>query len=355
MDIDPFVFAAFGPPPRDIDLSANSEAKNAGVVLTLLCISALFLAGRIAMRTMQVYGLSVDDYAILVSFLFVTLTAAMVVTGGYSGVGKHVWALTINQLEEVIKLTYVYSFMFVGAVFTTKVSILLFYRRIFSRGGLHFQVAFWFGAILVGAYPIIFVFTMGFCCTPVSHYWTRVKGTEGKCIDVGHFFVILAIINLITNVIVLVIPVPEVLKLQMSRGKKAAVFGILALGGLVCIASAVRIHYLNVFSTAVDTTWHMGPVAIWSSVEPSMGIVSACLPSFKSLLRHLRGKSVARASTQVSNSGGRGNNKPKFDDEIALRSQIVGGEGSMRSTQGSEADRHIFVKTSVEQTFHEMP
>lgn len=121
MDIDPFVFAAFGPPPRDIDLSANSEAKNAGVVLTLLCISALFLAGRIAMRTMQVYGLSVDDYAILVSFLFVTLTAAMVVVGkspdqgsrvkltsigGYSGVGKHVWALTINQLEEVIKVCW---------------------------------------------------------------------------------------------------------------------------------------------------------------------------------------------------------------------------------------------------------
>lgn len=88
MDIDPFVFAAFGPPPRDIDLSANSEAKNAGVVLTLLCISALFLAGRIAMRTMQVYGLSVDDYAILVSFLFVTLTAAMVVVGKSSDQGK---------------------------------------------------------------------------------------------------------------------------------------------------------------------------------------------------------------------------------------------------------------------------
>jgi hypothetical protein len=57
-------------------------------------------------------------------------------------------------------------------------------------------------------------------------------GSEGSCIDVGQFFVALAIINLITNVIVLLIPVPEVIKLQMSREKKAAVFGILALGGL---------------------------------------------------------------------------------------------------------------------------
>lgn len=58
------------------------------------------------------------------------------------------------------------------------------------------------------------------------------KGTSGTCIDVGQFYVILSIINLLTSVIVLLIPVPEVIKLQMSRGKKAAVFGILALGGL---------------------------------------------------------------------------------------------------------------------------
>lgn len=57
-------------------------------------------------------------------------------------------------------------------------------------------------------------------------------GSEGKCIDVGQFFVALAIVNLITNIIVLLIPVPEVIKLQMSREKKAAVFIILGLGGL---------------------------------------------------------------------------------------------------------------------------
>lgn len=73
---------------------------------------------------------------------------------------------------------------------------------------------------------------MGFACQPLSHFWTRMKGTNGTCIDVGQFYVILSIINLLTSVIVLLIPVPEVIKLQMSRGKKAAVFGILALGGL---------------------------------------------------------------------------------------------------------------------------
>ena len=74
--------------------------------------------------------------------------------------------------------------------------------------------------------------TMGFCCSPLPHYWTQYKGTEGTCIDVGRFFVILAVINLITDVILLAIPVPNILKLQMSKNKKIAVCVILALGGL---------------------------------------------------------------------------------------------------------------------------
>ncbi|KAF5967676.1 integral membrane protein [Fusarium coicis] len=267
MEVDPLVVAIFGPPPEGIDLSANSEAKNAAVVLTLLLISALFLAGRIVIRTQQVYGLSLDDYAIIVSWVFVAATAAMVVVVGQAG-----------------------------------------------------------------------------------------AGTEGTCIDVGQFFVILAIINLFTNVIVLLIPVPEVLKLQMSKEKKGAVFGILALGGLVCIASAVRVYYLDVFAKAADNTWAMGTVAIWSSVEPSMGIVSACLPSFKSFLRYLRlkGGSKSRSSFPTISNGVKGN-RLRFDDEIALRSQIVGGEESMHSGQGSEAGRQIYVKTDVEQVITEIP
>ncbi|KAL6916666.1 hypothetical protein FSHL1_008114 [Fusarium sambucinum] len=354
MEIDPFVIAAFGPPPDGIDLSANNEAKNTGVVLLLLIISAVFLAGRIALRTKQTYGLSADDYAIIVSFLFVLAVAIMVVVAGHDGVGQHVWALTITQLSEVVKLSYVYSFLFASAVFTTKVSILLFYQRIFTRSSLSFRIAFWFGTILVMSYPIIFIFTMSFCCTPISHYWTQFMGSQGSCIDVGQFFVALAIVNLITNVVVLLIPVPEVLKLQMSREKKAGVFGILALGGLVCIASAVRIHYLSIFAREIDTTWHMGPVAIWSSFEPSIGIVSACLPSFKSLLRYLRGKNSKKSSFITPPDWAMGN-KSRSDDEIALRSQVVGGQGSVRSAQGSDADKHIHVKTDVEQTFHEVP
>lgn len=37
---------------------------------------------------------------------------------------------------------------------------------------------------------------------------------------------------------------------------------------------------------SVDITWIMGDVFIWSSVEPSIGILCACLPNLKPLLRY---------------------------------------------------------------------
>jgi hypothetical protein len=81
MEIDPMVLVAFGPPPGGINLGDDSKVKNTVVVLSLLSLSAVFLAGRIAIRTKQVYGLSLDDYAILVSWVFVAATGAMVVVG----------------------------------------------------------------------------------------------------------------------------------------------------------------------------------------------------------------------------------------------------------------------------------
>ncbi|KAF4977817.1 hypothetical protein FZEAL_5724 [Fusarium zealandicum] len=365
MDLDPFVISAFGPPPKGMDLAETQRIKAFTIVFVLLIVSALSVAGRLISRIKFGPGLSRDDYAVFAAWMFVAVTAAMVVAVAAAGAGKHVWALRHENLVDTAKLLYIYIFPYALAVVLTKTSILLFYWRVFmGTTALSFRLTFWFSAFLVGSYPIYFLFTMVFCCQPVSYYWTRFAGTEGTCIDVSQFFVILAIINLVTDVILLALPIPEILKLQMSRENKLAICGIVALGGLltmfplfsVCIASAVRLHYLIIFESSVDTTWHMGDVAIWSSAEPSVGIISVCLPSFKPFLMHLYGKNTASRGS-IGNQAGYAlasnstrSRRNRLDDEIALRSYIVGGEGSLHSASESENRKHIRVRTEVQQT-----
>lgn len=77
----------------------------------------------------------------------------------------------------------------------------------------------------------------------------------------------------------------------------------------VCIASIVRIYYMTFLSDSVDITWIMGDVFIWSSVEPCIGILCACLPTMKPLLRYTRSHfSNFSSGRQTDNSQGPGQN-----------------------------------------------
>lgn len=76
--------------------------------------------------------------------------------------------------------------------------------------------------------------------------------------------------------------------------------------GSVCVASIVCIYFMTLLSRSLDITWIMGDVFIWSSVEPCIGIVCACLPTLqpllKSALKHILGSSLVAGKFGASSS-----------------------------------------------------
>lgn len=78
---------------------------------------------------------------------------------------------------------------------------------------------------------------------------------------------------------------------------------------------------------AVDVTWLMGPVFIWSTIEPSVAIVCACLPHLSPLTR-LAHRSVSNSlyhskeSTTVAS--GRAQKLPSGSGHGVQRSNIFG-------------------------------
>lgn len=53
----------------------------------------------------------------------------------------------------------------------------------------------------------------------------------------------------------------------------------------VCIAGIVRVYAISKMFQSEDITWNFTQGAIWSSVEPNIGIVCACLPTLYPLAR----------------------------------------------------------------------
>ncbi|KAK1448259.1 hypothetical protein CCUS01_11842 [Colletotrichum cuscutae] len=341
MEPDPNIIAIFGPPPDDLDISESSVARNNAAVIILAVLASVAVVLRLMARFLQGHSLKADDWTILLSLahdvnnissqLLVGATVGLSIAGGAYGAGNHVWSFTPQDLTQVFKILYAYTFIYGTACAATKISILLFYQRIFllsTASSSSFKFSLIAGYVLSIAYPIIIWATMANACRPLSFYWNQFVGEQGKCIDINSFYLALAIINMVNDIIVLLIPIPQILKLQMSGRKKAAVCSIMLLGSFVCVASIVRITHLSTFSRALDITWQMGPVFIWSAIEPSIAIVSACFPHLAPLRRLVRHKISSSLGHSSGNAGGEGPSSNSAPWRLKSKQSASGGKNS---------------------------
>ncbi|KAK4221414.1 hypothetical protein QBC38DRAFT_540152 [Podospora fimiseda] len=258
---------AWSPTPPDVNLSENQNRDIVGSVVAIMVLGLASFALRLVTRLMvKGPGLAADDYAIV-------FAAVM-------GIGT--------------ATTFAFVIVYITCVSATKISILLFYRRVFGTTVVWIVV---FGFTLAHWAEVTVTWLAG--CRPIDYYWnywkqyTDPESTTGSCIDAPLFYFSNGIIGLVIDVAILLVPIPTIRRLNMPTTKKVFVGGILLLGSFVCVASAVRIVKVDVLVKSEDFTWAMSQVFIWSCYEPFIGIVCACLPTYGPLVRcwyHPRGR-----------------------------------------------------------------
>ncbi|KAF9876561.1 integral membrane protein pth11-like protein [Colletotrichum karsti] len=382
MAIDPNIVAIFGEAPADVDLNERSVVSHNIAVCVVLGVAAASVALRFYVRIFKGAKLWYDDYAIFLSVFLCGAATFMTILAGTYGAGEHVWSSNISRFVTLLKIVYAEPYVYATAVTSTKVSILLLYRRLFhSKNGLGrlYSIMYWTAVFLTSTYPPILWITMACACRPVSFYWTQYLGETGSCINVSLFFLLLGIVNMFNDIVILFVPVPRIWELQMNKRTKTSIIGIMLLGGFVCVASVVRIYYLNGLFQNIDVTWWMGPGFAWSSLEPSVAIISACLPTYAPLFRMGRNKSSKsspypypseRSGGASGNGGARSQNARGThpsgsgfgpnrsggrsvveDDEVELTCKVTCGDTtSSHGSEGkdsSDCERGIRVKTQV--------
>lgn len=77
---------------------------------------------------------------------------------------------------------------------------------------------------------IAFVLTTIFQCTPVSYVFD--KDLPGKCVNYNIVAWVHAAINIVQDIIIIVLPIPEVWPLQLTTKKKLGVSAMFGVGGL---------------------------------------------------------------------------------------------------------------------------
>lgn len=117
--------------------------------------------------------------------------------------------------------------MYVGSVTLAKVSILLFYQRIFQIRK-PFRIASWAVGFLVFGFFVSNEFGLIFSFSPVEAQWK--VWMPFTTIKIVEFWVAEGIINIVLDFIVLCLPQPLVWKLKMSWKQKVLLSGVFCLG-----------------------------------------------------------------------------------------------------------------------------
>ncbi|KAL8916463.1 MAG: hypothetical protein Q9208_008495 [Pyrenodesmia sp. 3 TL-2023] len=222
---------------------------------------------------------------------------ASVVIVGFLATGAVVLRLLCRRRMKVVisyddyfiiagLIQFAFKFLWAVAMTCIKLSILLFYRRLFPRQSTsaRWRTFHWALCSASVGLAIITIFGTAFQCTPIPYLWDRtVPG--GRCIDYSVFARFTNVGNMLTDILILAMPVSIVWSLHLDTHKKLGVCAMFLLGGFTCIAGVVRFCYLENVGKGSDPTWDTIDSAIWATVEPCIGIVSACLPVMAPLFR----------------------------------------------------------------------
>ncbi|KAJ5288743.1 hypothetical protein N7478_001773 [Penicillium angulare] len=256
---------------------------------------------RLTARHVSRAGLWWDDHTIVIALILnwamVALKWAQILLDYYGPDSYYLPPEKVQGFGKVfLALQLIY---FLNAVFT-KASLLLLYYRIFGvvQG---FRWTLWISGFIVIAYWLANTLVTIFQCWPIAKLWN--PDYEGHCINIGAFGRWSGVANVIIYILILCLPYPMAWRLQTTLRQKIILTGIFLLGALlpsVVIVSILRVTSFDYENLGYGTYKNIEP-ATWSSIEQSVGIICACLPTLRPFFRWLYGAS--RKSTRNRGSG----------------------------------------------------
>ncbi|KAJ5356387.1 hypothetical protein N7517_010996 [Penicillium concentricum] len=312
-----------------IETPAQRQVLGVAIAFSILAVIAVCL--RLLAHQIAHKKWIPSDYFIIAAAIFAVGLQSISITGviqagiGYDHVTTIAGEYGLEPITKLLKLIIPLQFLWVLSLSCTKVSILLLYLRIFpvtwvvriSWTTIGVIIAWTIGTILAGC----------LICRPFAFNWDQtIPG--GSCGDQVTSFTVTGVINLVTDVVVLVTPMPLLYNLQMASYKKVTFITIFGLGAVTCIISILRISILSTMDFT-DITYSIPRANIFSGLEPCLAVILASVPMMRPLLGRstytpeltARPSNKSSAPSRRSGSTGDSEFQPLQDDssELCLR------------------------------------
>ncbi|KAI0168836.1 hypothetical protein GGR52DRAFT_574068 [Hypoxylon sp. FL1284] len=307
------------PPPDDVipnfDNPPNKNYISVAVVPLCLTLTLLAVLMRAYARIFCIKKVELPD-ALMVIALGCYL---MDIYYGYRlqenpGAFVHQWDVQLKNMPSILKPLFISASGYIGVVLTMKAAILLEWIRIFIPYGVRNRF-FWLCYAVLGANTIFYIitlFVMNFACVPVQKNWDPLY-VGGSCpINSQAVNIASAVLNLCSDIFILLLPQRIIWGLKMSTKTKAGVSVIFAIGIMCIIAAGFRLRAELDYSKSDDVLYNLNPVLLWALAEMTCMFLVFGVPSGSKILSDSRlisrlvssFRSLKGRLTQRSGSGG---------------------------------------------------
>ncbi|BDD58899.1 hypothetical protein MAP00_004140 [Monascus purpureus] len=308
-----------------------------GVSIAIAVVQTIVVAARFYTRLMQRVKCGLDDYLIILALMAsIGQSVLYVLLVELGTIGRHVAYVAQRPEKLVILQKGLYANQILDFPFTVapaKLSILLFFIRIFDF--TKFKIlAYVVGALVLG-HGIGVLLSAIFQCSPIAYTWDKTI-VGGSCFDQEAFYRYVSPPNILTDVLILLMPLPFVWGLHTRLGQKLALTGVFLLGSLGIVFSILRMTTFFQHNAMTDPTWVSVDLGIWTILESGTIIIAACLPPSWPLLSRMFPRQLLTKTSKY----------PNLPSCSGRRQNVLGGQ--RYSPFGESCERATWSESQVD-------
>ncbi|KAI0105521.1 hypothetical protein GGR51DRAFT_191905 [Nemania sp. FL0031] len=255
-----------------------------GIVIGFTALAFVVLCTRVAGR-LSSHQFGLDDALVCIAMVLSMLeTAASYMFIKTNFIGIRWQDIPPHDPIPGLVWNYAIEILYNPILALVKTSILLLLLRLFGQKPGVKRFIVWINMANLGMMIAVFLATV-LQCIPINKTWQ--PELEGTCLDRRILFTVVSTFNIVTDILILALPLRIFIDLKIPRRTKIALMMIFLLGFLTTITSIIRlvllIQGLFMLKTTLSADANIGFVT--SAIETNLAIITASAPALRPLLR----------------------------------------------------------------------
>ncbi|EKV06012.1 hypothetical protein PDIG_71830 [Penicillium digitatum PHI26] len=264
--------------------SQSLKAVVLGLSITMLVLGNLGVVLRIWAQWRIEKRPMAEDYWLVVAVLFASVVSVATIVAVHYGLGYHLFRVEASDasgqaLKKIFMCVWLTATFNGPSMLATKIALLLWYRRLFIVQQMWLKIFWWVNVVYIVLWAIGSTISYMFSCVPINYYWERFNPQStmhGICRNTTNADGLPLILDLVSDVVILVLPITTIATLQMPLARKAALMIVFSVGLLAVVSAVARVIVLYLATDLhSDFTYAAAPFELLDVIQLNIAIICA--------------------------------------------------------------------------------